>query len=98
MLSALARPRAFASDSHSNETSLATRSCMRNSPAVAEANRSSPNREDRVVEGFGDEWTRFDQQALDAREKEKVFADYFGIFPWEALPKGGGEGADIGCG
>jgi SAM-dependent methyltransferase len=57
----------------------------------------SENREARVVEGFGDEWTRFDQRGLAAAEKEQIFASYFSLFPWDSLPAGA-EGADIGCG
>ncbi len=51
----------------------------------------------RVIEGFGEEWSRFDQQRLSAEEKQKIFDDYFAIFPWADLP-GGAKGADIGCG
>lgn len=56
------------------------------------------NQDKDVVEGFGDEWSRFSQTDLDADEKKKIFTDYFGIFPWHALPTDGGLGADIGCG
>ena len=65
---------------------------------VAERSRSRPNRDDRVIDGFGDEWTRFDQRGMSATEKAKVFREYFAVFPWESLPPSGGEGADIGCG
>jgi len=51
-----------------------------------------------VVEGFGDEWTRFPQNEIPAEDLYKIFQDYFRIFPWQALPEGGGVGADIGCG
>lgn len=51
----------------------------------------------RVIEGFGEEWTRFDQQPMTAKERQKIFDDYFAIFPWADLP-GGAKGADIGCG
>ena len=51
-----------------------------------------------VTEGFGDEWSRFPQDQLSDADKEKVFADYFSIFPWALLPEGGGIGADLGCG
>jgi SAM-dependent methyltransferase len=67
-------------------------------PAAADADPSHPNRDDAVVEGFGDEWSRFDQQGMDAGEKDSVFQDYFGIFPWGRLPATGGVGADVGCG
>ena len=52
----------------------------------------------RLVESFGDEWTRFDQSALSAVERQKMFDDYFSLFPWHRLPAGGGSGVDIGCG
>lgn len=51
----------------------------------------------RVIDGFGEEWTRFDQQQLTAKERQKIFDDYFAIFPWDNLPEGA-KGADIGCG
>lgn len=51
-----------------------------------------------TVEGFGREWSRFTQAELGEHERERVFAEYFSVFPWERLPPGGGVGADIGCG
>ena len=53
---------------------------------------------EKVISGFGDEWTRFPQDRLSENERRKIFEDYFSIFPWERLPKSGGVGADIGCG
>jgi SAM-dependent methyltransferase len=50
-----------------------------------------------VVEGFGDEWSRFDQTELSADELESMFDNYFNIFPWEALPALA-VGFDLGCG
>ena len=50
-----------------------------------------------VIDGFGDEWSRFDQTALPPEEHRAIFDDYFAIFPWDALPPGS-VGADIGCG
>lgn len=55
------------------------------------------NIDQRTVEGFGEEWETFNQTALDPKEKSSIFADYFGIFPWKALPEHP-IGADIGCG
>ena len=50
-----------------------------------------------VVSGFGYEWQRFDQRALEEGELQQIFEDYFRIFPWSVLsPKA--VGADIGCG
>lgn len=51
-----------------------------------------------VVEGFGDEWSRFPQESLDADERLRMFQDYFGIFPWFLITKDSSVGADIGCG
>jgi ubiquinone/menaquinone biosynthesis C-methylase UbiE len=57
----------------------------------------SDNADQRTVEGFGAEWTRFDQSSLSAAERRRIFDGYFGVFPWEALsPRA--EGFDLGCG
>ncbi len=40
------------------------------------------NIDKQVVEGFGDEWSRFDQSALSGEELERMFDIYFNIFPW----------------
>ncbi len=58
---------------------------------------ASGNRDDRVIQGFGEEWSRFQQQALSTAEHAAIFEDYFSIFPWEELPPQA-SGADIGCG
>jgi ubiquinone/menaquinone biosynthesis C-methylase UbiE len=50
-----------------------------------------------TVEGFGDEWTRFDQSELPEQEHIALFEGYFSIFPWHILPKNA-EGFDLGCG
>lgn len=50
-----------------------------------------------VVDGFGDEWSRFDQTALSDEEPDRMFDNYFNIFPWEILPENA-EGFDLGCG
>jgi SAM-dependent methyltransferase len=50
----------------------------------------------RTVEGFGDEWTAFDQTALDPDEHRRMFQDYFDIFPLDELHRA--EGFDLGCG
>lgn len=49
------------------------------------------------MHGFGDEWSRFDQTALTAVEYDELFAQYFGIFPWDRLPESA-VGMDVGCG
>ena len=50
-----------------------------------------------VVDGFGDEWSHFDQSKLSHKEKSDIFADYFAIFPWDQVSENA-VGADIGCG
>ena len=56
-----------------------------------------PNLHRSTVDGFGEEWSTFDQLALEEKEHEELFAEYFRIFPWRDLPDGA-CGADIGCG
>lgn len=55
------------------------------------------NIDDATVAGFGDEWTRFNQNGLSCEIREQIFEDYFSIFPWDALPQDA-VGADVGCG
>ena len=50
-----------------------------------------------VVAGFGDEWSRFDQSELSKDELEKMFENYFNIFPWKKL-SADAVGFDLGCG
>jgi SAM-dependent methyltransferase len=59
--------------------------------------RTGANVDPATVDGFGEEWTRFDQAALDEAEREGLFEQYFAVFPWEALPPDA-VGVDIGCG
>lgn len=55
------------------------------------------NLDPKVAEGFGDEWSRFDQTGLSADERQKIFSEYFTIFPWDRLPANP-AGFDLGCG
>lgn len=55
------------------------------------------NLDEKVVDGFGDEWSRFDQSGLSSNDRLEMFKGYFSIFPWEILPKNS-IGFDIGCG
>lgn len=50
-----------------------------------------------TVEGFGDEWSRFDQSGMSAAERAELFDAYFRIFPWSSLPANA-KGFDLGCG
>lgn len=58
---------------------------------------SSPNFDSKVVEAFGDEWSRYDQSGLSEDELESAFSDYFCIFPWPLI-KQDAQGFDMGCG
>ncbi|MFA7322824.1 MAG: methyltransferase domain-containing protein [Candidatus Nanopelagicales bacterium] len=55
------------------------------------------NRDDAVVDAFGDEWSRYDQSRMGAAERRELFEQYFAIFPWDVLPEDA-AGIDIGCG
>jgi ubiquinone/menaquinone biosynthesis C-methylase UbiE len=55
------------------------------------------NLDAKTVAGFGDEWTKFDQQGLSPEEHQELFERYFKIFPWETLPPNA-VGFDLGCG
>ena len=50
-----------------------------------------------TIDGFGDEWSRFDQAILSENEANKIFSAYFSLFPWSRLPKNA-IGFDLGCG
>ena len=53
--------------------------------------------DDDVIKGFGDEWTRFDQEDVPDDELASIFDTYFDIFPWSNLPEDA-VGFDLGCG
>ena len=57
----------------------------------------TPNIDTHVVDGFGDEWSRFDQSALSQDELQRMFDNYFNIFPWDKLASDA-VGFDLGCG
>ncbi len=50
-----------------------------------------------VIEGFGDEWKRFDQTGMNDEERQAAFEGYFEVFPWSDLPANA-RGFDLGCG
>jgi SAM-dependent methyltransferase len=68
---------------------------------IAETPTAMPTQErnihSAVVEGFGDQWSRFDQKVLSDAEVQKIFGEYFDIFPWRSLPPNA-VGFDAGCG
>ena len=55
------------------------------------------NIDKQVVAGFGDEWSRFDQSALSDVELQRMFDNYFNIFPWDKVRQDA-VGFDLGCG
>lgn len=55
------------------------------------------NVDEQVVEGFGREWSTFDQRGLSDRDRWELFSQYFSVFPWETLPEHA-VGTDVGCG
>ncbi|MCB0391337.1 MAG: class I SAM-dependent methyltransferase [Bdellovibrionales bacterium] len=50
-----------------------------------------------TVEGFGEEWNRFQQTNLSLDEFNEISQRYFHIFPWEKL-KDNAQGFDMGSG
>ena len=60
-------------------------------------NPGKRNVDETVVEGFGDEWSRFDQTRLADDDLQHPFDEYFAIFPWDLLPPDA-AGFDAGCG
>ena len=50
-----------------------------------------------TVDGFGDEWERFDQTGMSVKERNEIFASYFAVFPWDKLTADS-VGMDVGCG
>ncbi|MFT5609542.1 MAG: SAM-dependent methyltransferase [Arenicella sp.] len=55
------------------------------------------NLDTQTVEGFGDEWERFDQSSLDPEEAKRLFELYFAVFSWQDLTVHI-EGFDLGFG
>ncbi len=57
------------------------------------------NADPTVTSGFGHEWSTFTQGAddLEVAERERLFDQYFRLFPWSDLPPGS-VGLDAGCG
>ena len=55
------------------------------------------NADNTVVEAFGQEWSKFDQNKADPAELRTIFDLYFAIFPWNQLSRDA-VGFDLGCG
>ena len=60
-------------------------------------NTQKNNLDQKTVEGFGDEWSRFDQTSMSDEDTQQIFESYFAVFPWAKLPKDA-VGFDLGCG
>ena len=45
------------------------------------------NQDKNTVDGFGDEWSRFDQSDLPDAEQHLLFEEYFSVFPWRIFLK-----------
>ena len=58
---------------------------------------SAPVTDDRTVEGFGYEWTKFDQSARSEADLGETFLKYFAGFPWNEVAQGA-RALDAGCG
>ena len=58
-------------------------------------NHQANNSDPRTIEGFGDEWSRFDQTGMSDEDTRRVFDRYFSVFPWGDLPKNA-IGFDLG--
>ena len=61
---------------------------------------TNDNIDPQVARGFGREWSTFrqDENHLSPQQRQKIFDDYFRVFPWHLLPPDGGVGIDVGCG
>lgn len=55
------------------------------------------NQDRNTVEGFGEEWNRFQQADLSNEERQRYFDQYFELFPWQSIPSDA-AGFDLGCG
>ena len=55
------------------------------------------NLEKKVIKDFGNEWSTYNQSSLKNNETEKLFKNYFQIFPFDKINKNS-IGFDMGCG
>lgn len=55
------------------------------------------NIDKKTVNGFGYQWTTYDQDGLINEEYDEIFESYFKIFPFDRLPEDS-VGFDMGCG
>jgi SAM-dependent methyltransferase len=57
--------------------------------------KETPNLDAATVEGFGQEWSTFNQAALSDAERNEIFHQYFSLINWSERPK---RALDMGCG
>jgi ubiquinone/menaquinone biosynthesis C-methylase UbiE len=57
----------------------------------------SGNLHTKTIEGFGEEWSHFDQTGMAENELIEEFNRYFSVFPWGEL-SANAVGFDLGCG
>lgn len=55
------------------------------------------NIDPKTVQGFGEEWSRFDQSELSRRELRELYGRFFRVFPWDKIANTA-IGFDLGCG
>lgn len=55
------------------------------------------NKDKRVIEEFGEEWSRYQYDSLDEKKIYENFKQYFSIFPWDKISSKS-KGFDMGCG
>lgn len=55
------------------------------------------NKDDKVIEEFGNEWLDFNFSEPNTEKLKEIFDDYFYIFPWELISNES-IGFDMGCG
>jgi len=55
------------------------------------------NKDDKVIEEFGDEWTDFNYSEIDTEKLKENFEQYFFVFPWDLISNES-TGFDMGCG
>ena len=55
------------------------------------------NIDKKVVDDFGEEWSKFSQSIISESDLKKSWSQYFSIFPFDSL-EADSEGFDMGCG
>ena len=65
--------------------------------AAKRGSKRTRSTEASVVEGFGREWSRFDQSRIADGELSEMYQNYFYLFPWSTLGSDA-VGFDLGCG